>query len=356
MSAPSAKRPSEPARRWRPTVDCHVGRKLRIAAAGRVGGAGPSAGHCGHSPLVFKTVLELFDGPTSWDNLLNRALKALAKYLTVTLIIAITGIFLAILGAGFDGTHAAWRAVSLGGIIVVAFSPLISTAVMWDMRGNRGMPKEIAANPSSPSVDGIARSAVSCNICFNRGLCKRSIVDRAQPRYIGAAYHALKPRVALVMLNPGSGDYRSDSADRKFKKLLDAYAMGRAGLERVFEHQRFDIPRWGRGRFLSFIEASGLKLDDIALANIAWCGTSGNRYPQEMLSTCFERYTGPLLEILSPDLVVLAGDPAHKFANKVQLRAPRAVIVCAPHYAHRKGRAATEAAAQGIREQVSRLG
>ena len=98
------------------------------------------------------------------------------------------------------------------------------------------------------------------------------------------------------------------------------------------------MPNWGHGRFRTFyIEGLGLRLDEIAFANIAWCATSGNRYPQLMLTECFDRFTRRLIELLSPTHVLLSGSKTHAFTSKVRAAAPKADVIEMLHYAHREG-------------------
>jgi len=47
----------------------------------------------------------------------------------------------------------------------------------------------------------------------------------------------------------------------------------------------------------------GLTLSRIAMANVAWCATDGNRYPPGMLRRCFSRHTAELLQALRPDVM-----------------------------------------------------
>jgi len=114
------------------------------------------------------------------------------------------------------------------------------------------------------------------------------------------------------------------------------------------------MPNWGRlipfhiGRF-------GLKLDNIAMANVAWCGTKGDHYPSWMLSNCFEKHTRRLLVLLEPNLVLLAGTPAHKYGPEVQRLLPKAKVEQVLHFAHRKGPAAEEDDVTRVRAAIKDL-
>lgn len=189
----------------------------------------------------------------------------------------------------------------------------------------------------------IARSAVRCNACFEPGRLTRPILSLAQPRWIGSKYGAAPFKVAIVGLNPGAGSAAHDAANQEALGLIRAFGESGAGLEAVLEHQRRDMPMWGRpvGRYVRFyFEGLGLDLDEVALLNIAWCASKGDKYPKWMLSTCFHAHTVPLLEALAPDVVLLSGASTHAFANQVRSRLPDVRCIEAMHYAHREGASA----------------
>jgi hypothetical protein len=203
-------------------------------------------------------------------------------------------------------------------------------------------------------IEALARRAVACSACFEERLANRAEVDLAQPRWIGRSYWVAEPRVAIVMLNPGSGEARSDSANARLRSLLHGFANGTTHLDEIFDHQGRDIPNRGNGgsfkRF--FLEGAGLQLDQIALANIAWCATKGNVYPGPMLKRCFERHTRPLLTMLRPDVIVLSGGQAHAFARRIGAVLPNARLIYSLHYAHREGRIAERLAAEQLRSAL----
>jgi len=178
-------------------------------------------------------------------------------------------------------------------------------------------------------------------------------IDIAQPRWVGPAYWAAQPRVAILMINPGGGGSRSHSSTDRTRAVIHSFAAGSGTFDEVLEHQAQDIPSWGRGRFAAFYLAGlGLALNKIALANVAWCATLGDRYPANMLKTCFSRHTGRLLQILSPDFLLVSGSSAHDFVEQIGLDLPGAKIVPTLHYAHRKGQAAQTRELERVRSQL----
>jgi hypothetical protein len=121
--------------------------------------------------------------------------------------------------------------------------------------------------------------------------------------------------------------------------LIRAFRDGKGSLEEVLNHQRSDMPSWGQGRFLSFYTSRlGLRLEELAFANIAWCSTSGNEHPAKMLDECYSRHTERLLSILKPHVVFLSGTAVHRFSSRIKNSLPKAQIINILNYAHRKGR------------------
>jgi hypothetical protein len=144
-----------------------------------------------------------------------------------------------------------------------------------------------ALSPEIGRFTDVVSGAMQCRFCFALKL-RPAFVDLPQPRWIGPDYWITRPRVAVVMLNPGSGTFRSDGADAALRSLLHAFAGGEDRLSEILEHQRRDIPSWGRGRFARFfLEGARLRLEQLALLNLAWCATQSNEYPPEMLHACF---------------------------------------------------------------------
>ncbi len=115
------------------------------------------------------------------------------------------------------------------------------------------------ATRAQSGFEALATKTVQCRVCFHRFPVESPLIDIAQPRWIGPRYWSAPLRVAIVMLNPGSGEFREDSADARSRALLSAFRDGTGSREAVLEHQARDMPYWGRGRFSSFY-LSGLPL------------------------------------------------------------------------------------------------
>jgi len=191
------------------------------------------------------------------------------------------------------------------------------------------------------AIDDLCRSAASCNVCFESGLpIVRTRVDLAQPRWIGPGYWTSRPRVLIVLTNPGAGNARAATADLTFRQLLTDYRDGKTDLGPTFKHQRKDMANWG-DLICYYIDGFGLDLDETAFVNIAWCASisrktpPANAYPSAMLKRCFSEFTQPLAKELNPQLLILGGDKAASFAPQLKSILPDSEAVSVLHYAHR---------------------
>ncbi|MCX7144014.1 MAG: RseA family anti-sigma factor [Proteobacteria bacterium] len=208
--------------------------------------------------------------------------------------------------------------------------------------------RSVSPEPTMKKMEGICRDAVRCNACFESGQLKRPYVNIAQPRYIGPGYWKAKKRIALAMLNPGAGE--ANAYDQEALKLIRAFRDG-APLAPVLEQAREAIPIWAGGRYFEFVKALGLDLDEIALLNIAWCATAGNKYPDEMLDACWQRHTAPLLNAILPNVIVLSGFAAHRYAAIINVKTVKVI-----HYANRGSIVARTQAIEAARREIEEGG
>ena len=177
------------------------------------------------------------------------------------------------------------------------------------------------------------RVAVKCNECF-KGELQRSFIDVAQPRFIGQNYWTCDRKILVLMINPGQGS--DDDAHRRGAALIRAFGDGSDNLGEIFQMQRGDLQNWGK--FMHFYcDRLHLCVDDLALANVAWCSTKGNKYPGWMLDNCFNRHTAKLVLLLNPDVILLSGQNLQRFEPKLRRLLPKARIIPCPHFAHREG-------------------
>lgn len=166
----------------------------------------------------------------------------------------------------------------------------------------------------------VMRQADACDDCFvrDRSLA-RAACDVPQPRWIGPRYFAARPRVAVVLINPGGGGSSADTAAlneeatvfRDFHRTGD-YKPIRSYFERCLA--RRDKWLW------RYRELFGLDHDEIAQLNIAWCATENNIYPSSMQDHCFERHTAALLRALDPHVVILSGGVSQPDRSRTRTR------------------------------------
>lgn len=209
---------------------------------------------------------------------------------------------------------------------------------------------------SADRLEALAREAAHCRACFHRGDLQPPTIDIAQPRWVGSGYWNAKPKVCVLMLNPGAGSGRKDSADAKMRSLLMEFRDGKVGLGDVLQRQRLDMPNWGRGRFYNFFfTLIGLRLDQTAFANVAWCSTVGDKYPMGMRTNCLSKFTGRLLDLLAPDVVILSGGSVGDHEREVRRFAPKANIIRTLHYANRESGEVVAAAIANVRHAIGNL-
>jgi uracil-DNA glycosylase len=185
-------------------------------------------------------------------------------------------------------------------------------------------------------LDSLVRQAVGCRECFERQKVPSSFITVAQPRWVPPGYFRLPFRVAVLMINPGES--RDTPGARLFLDRMAKYRQGALDLRTFLGFQRSTMMAWGNppGRFAGiYFSGLGLNLDEVAFANVAWCGTIGNRpCPAAMLNRCFKRHTGPLLRLLQPTVVLASGNPVHQQVERIRAVLPETIIAKMSHYAY----------------------
>lgn len=182
--------------------------------------------------------------------------------------------------------------------------------------------------PDYTALERICAQAVCCNRCFPKMAVVRPSVNLAQPRYVGPNYWSSKERRLLLMINPGAGD--EAPSDQAMRRDLISYRDQTISLEQLFERQRAYFAEWGRGKFLPYVKSLGGPLASVALLNVAWCSTQGDKYPTARLQTSLDAYTKRAIEALQPTTIVACGDKVQAFARNA---GPS--FVPAPHFAAR---------------------
>jgi hypothetical protein len=209
-------------------------------------------------------------------------------------------------------------------------------------------------------IERIFRNAMFCHKCFEQNLVKSSLIDIPQPRWIGPNYISQKVKIALILLNPGAGNIpEKQEANKLFRQVLYKFKDGIIGLRELFHYERQHIPKWGTpsGRFKQFyLTGLGLELNNIALANIAWCSNAHNKWPRQMLDQCFQLHTIKLLNILDTSVVILSGSATHHYESEIKHALPRCSVVKLMHYAHRKGHQKEQAELQRVKDEIAAYG
>jgi hypothetical protein len=198
---------------------------------------------------------------------------------------------------------------------------------------------------------------MECHECFDQDLAESAFIDVAQPRWIGPRYFDASMKMMIISLNPGTGNTtEKQQSNSSFRQILYDYKDGTKARQCLFAFEKEHIPRWGTplGRFAKFyIDGIGLILDNIALANIAWCAAKGNKCGGRMLSKCFDLHTSKLIAAICPDIAILSGSGTHKYASEIERLVPRCKVVCMMHYAHRKGKDAEGAELLRVRKEIA---
>jgi hypothetical protein len=205
-------------------------------------------------------------------------------------------------------------------------------------------------------LEQLSRDATKCRFCFEHYGLAAPVTDIAQPRWIGPKYWESAKRVAIVMVNPGSGENsKKKELNRQGLPMLYDFRDGSVSLSDLFKKQKIAMSQWGSssGKFKDFyIDQLGLDLDEIALANIAWCADLKNEHPRSMLQECFSRHTSDLLKLLDPHIILLAGRVTQSFSKPIAENLPEATIVNMLHHAHREGNDASEAEWARVRKLI----
>lgn len=221
---------------------------------------------------------------------------------------------------------------------------------------------EVKINTSKANwskVDNLFKKAMHCRICFDNGVAERALIDLPQPRWIGRDYFKVRHKIIVVTINPAAGNSsEKEELNRPFLQILHDYKNGKKSLQELFDFQGNYIPKWGEkpsGKFLKFYTEMGLELNNIALANVAWCADAKNKPPAKMLKTCFNKHTKELIEIITPDIAILSGSKIRKFGKKIKDALPECHIIETFSYAHPKGKDREKKELQKVKAEISKF-
>jgi hypothetical protein len=215
----------------------------------------------------------------------------------------------------------------------------------------------MARNATLQAVENVFRQAMTCRKCFTDGLAQSAFINVAQPRWVGPNYFSARPRVLILTLNPGAGNTpEKKESNVPFRQVLYDYRDGTRSLHELFAFQLQYISQWGTpsGRFVRFyMDGMSLRLNDVSLANVAWCADASNKWAGGMLSQCFRMHTGKLVAALRPDAIILSGSGTHRFRSGIERLVPSCKVIPTIHYAHRKGQAAEKTELNRVRKEIA---
>lgn len=209
---------------------------------------------------------------------------------------------------------------------------------------------------ASPRLIGIAidlaRSAVSCNSCFQKFPLQRAGISLPQPFAVGKRYR--RGGVSVIGINPGA------SADGGYKearkRALTQFAAGAdAALETYWDALVSDAANFWNPLYLARLHALGLNLEELLVGNLALCATYGNQYPRQMLRNCWLLHTQRFLLQFAPKVLLLMGSARtmDEFTTLAQRLLDPVRIIRIAHYAHRKGHAYEASECQRVRELLA---
>lgn len=136
--------------------------------------------------------------------------------------------------------------------------------------------------------------AIACNYCFmnDRKHEWNSVPQRPESRmddlpvlpWVGDRYFRVRPRVIVMMLNPGhaAATHKLDRRD-----LGKQFKGGRSDYEEYNKCLIPLVPQWGFGKISKWLNAIGLEPERIAFLNMALCAVANDKYADiPLFTTC----------------------------------------------------------------------
>ena len=171
------------------------------------------------------------------------------------------------------------------------------------------------------------QEAANCSVCFKKykNLKNNNVVKGAQPRSIGENYFSQEIRVWFILINPGSGDTKSDGGWGDYLTPFKEAETLKERADTWDEVQNFikrEEPKWGmiKGNWQKlYYQSLGLSKSEIAMVNIMMCAEDDNNYKSEpTLDECFfkQKKSQKIIKALKPDKIVLSGGKVIEFFCK----------------------------------------
>jgi uracil-DNA glycosylase len=92
---------------------------------------------------------------------------------------------------------------------------------------------------------------------------------------------------------------------------------------------------WPPGKYMDTIEKHGVKIDKVALINLAQCPVPKDKYTKRNFANCWQLHTNRLLEALKPNLIVAQGKAVLSFLQEQKFKSI-SVLVEGNHHASRQ--------------------
>lgn len=142
----------------------------------------------------------------------------------------------------------------------------------------------------SKEVNSILRRASSCRHCETASIVDSDVLGLPNPAWIGSEYWASRNRIALLIQNP------SHVGSREKPGAKPTAAQG----------NHLDLAP-ALGHPARIVETLGLDLNTVAIFTVALCATVDSKYPRKMLRDCYKAFTGTLIKLACPNILVAFG-------------------------------------------------
>lgn len=184
-------------------------------------------------------------------------------------------------------------------------------------------------------LNGMMSEAIACNYCFmnDRKHEWNNVPKRPESRlddlpvlpWVGDSYFRVRPRIIVMMLNPGhaAATHKLDRRD-----LGKQFKCGHIDYEEYNKRLISLVPQWGFGKISKWLTAVGLDPGRIAFLNMALCAVANDKYNDiPLFTTCFQRHTCNIVKGLEPDIVVLCGKKQLKaFESSIESLGPKVIL------------------------------
>lgn len=197
-------------------------------------------------------------------------------------------------------------------------------------------------------------------LCTEMARCRRCQLPKDYGPQLKVPFSGYRPGgVCFVQINPGhigslseaeikqryKSEYGRSTARQKAKstRALSSAQRAfvasptRAAYESYRERLLQAIQKWGwpPGKYVKVLEAHGVRLENVAVINLAQCPVPQDSYSKTQLQTCWQTWTRRQLEILAPKIVIAQGKQVFQFLEQ-QTLPPGTSLIEGVHHADRR--------------------